>query len=250
MLRRNVLQVGAVAVLPAVGCAETTQKPAEKVEPSIAPASGGPSAPWSSVTAAPTADEAPSPEPVPAPPEPTKAPEPPPPTFSRVIARIGKNHGHELLIAMADVLGGADKSYEIAGTSGHKHSVTLTAAQMKSLLQGDLIRTESSRGFHAHRVVVRCAPDALPPEWVSVCHAEFSGKDEHEIVITQADMAARAAKSYEVQGLAGHSHEVKITAEDFQKLERGEGVSITTSRHEEDAHLHVVFIQYKTAKKG
>jgi hypothetical protein len=257
MHRRRVLEMGAVAaVLPFAGCAAGPAGPTP-AGPSAAPNKGeapGGAAKVGEAGAAPSADSGPSPAPAEtatsAAQDPPKAAEPPPPALSRVIARVGKNHGHELQIPFADVLAGAEKKYEMAGSSGHRHSVTLSAADMKSLLAGQVLRTQSSKGLHAHRVVVRCAPPVDPPEWVSVCSAEFSGKDEHEVIIPAADMAAKVTRSYEVQGLAGHSHTIEVTAADFQKLEKGEGVSVRTSRDETDAHLHVVFVQHRPARKG
>jgi len=85
---------------------------------------------------------------------------------------------------------------------------------------------------------------------VTVCTAEFTGKDEHEIIITAADMAAEKDKTYDVQGLAGHSHTVTITTADFQKLKKEGGISFQTSRLEEDAHNHVVIIRNKPPKRA
>lgn len=253
MHRRRVLQLGAAAAtLPLAGCGVTPPVPAtvpDGAAPPPVPPSASAAPPSANATA--VADVPPVPDP--------SATEPavPPPVedgpsavaYSRVIARVGKNHGHVLEVSFADVQAGAEKTYEIAGTSGHRHQVTLTAGDMKSLLAGALLRTTSNRGLtHTHRIVVRCAPAADPPEWVSVCRAEFSGKDEHEIVIPAADMAAAKERTYDVQGIAGHTHQVTVTADDFQKLAKGEAVSIRTTRDETDAHLHVVFIQYRPPK--
>ena len=262
MQRRRALQIGvALATLPLGGCG------AEPPEPKTAPAGGKGVAGGEKVAAgAPATSADPGAAPAPtasatasagdagkdpggAPPADARKNDAPP-AFSRVIARVGKNHGHELTVAFADVMAGAEKTYEIRGTAGHGHTVTLTAGDMKSLQKGDVLRTVSSRGLHAHRVLVRCAPPVDPPEWVSVCHVEFSGKDEHEMVIPAADMAAKVKRSYDVQGIAGHAHTLEITPADFQKLEKGEAVSLQTSRLEEDAHMHVVFIQYRPPKKG
>lgn len=186
--------------------------------------------------------ETPTPDPAPTPAEPPKT------AFSRVHGRIGKNHGHVLTVDFADVLAGADKTYDLTGTAKHAHSVTLTAAHMKRLLAGELVRTDSTTGLHAHRVVVRCAPPVDPPEWVNVVKFSSSGKDEHEIVITAADMSAGVEKTYDVQGLAGHTHQVTVTAADFEKLARGGPVTHQTSRDPDDAHLHTVTIEYAKPK--
>jgi hypothetical protein len=164
---------------------------------------------------------------------------------------VGKNHGHVFVVTLAEVLAGAEKTYLIAGTSKHPHAVTLTSDHMKTLLTGELLRTTSTQGLtHTHRVHVRCAPAEDPPDWVTVCSAEFTGKDEHEVVITAADMASGTDKTYDIRGLAGHAHTLTLTAADFQKLKKEGAVSIQTSRLEEDAHMHVVIIRYRPPKRG
>ena len=175
--------------------------------------------------------------------------EPPKTSFSRVIGRLGKNHGHVLTVSFDDVTKGAEKTYELTGTAGHPHKVTLSADEMKSLLAGKVVRTKSTtdRG-HAHRVVARCAPPVDPPEWINVCKFSSSGKDEHEIVITAADMQAKAGKSYDIQGLAGHAHEVTLAAADFEKLLKGGPVTLHSTRDPDDAHLHTVSIEYRVKK--
>ena len=168
-----------------------------------------------------------------------------------MVGRLGKNHGHALTVSFADVSAGAEKTYAVAGTANHPHAVTLSADDMKTLLSGKVLRTKTTteRG-HAHRVVVRCAPPVDPPEWVNVCQFSSSGKDEHEIVITAADLGARTAKTYDVQGLAGHSHEVTLAAADFEKLLKGGPVTLHTTRDPDDAHLHTVSIEYHVQSKA
>ena len=112
-----------------------------------------------------------------------------------------------------------------------------------------MLRTKSTtdRG-HAHRVVVRCAPPVDPPEWVNVCKFSSSGRDEHEIVITAADVAGKAEKTYDIQGLAGHTHAVTLSPADFQKLVAGGPVTLHSTRDPDDAHLHTVSIEYPAKK--
>jgi hypothetical protein len=172
-------------------------------------------------------------------------------SFSRVIGRVGRNHGHLLTVSFADVKAGAMKSYDFAGSAGHPHSVTLSGDDMQKLLAGEIVRTKSTtdRG-HAHRVVARCAPPVDPPEWVSVCTFTSSGRDEHEMVITAADLAAKAEKTYDIQGLAGHSHQVTLSAADFQKLTIGGPVTLHSTRDPDDAHLHTVSIEHRVPAKA
>src|SRR3569832_1243378 len=79
--------------------------------------------------------------------------EPAPPSLTRVIARIGKNHGHVFVVAMADVQAGVDKTYDLAGTAAHPHAVTITAEQMRTLQTGVVLRVKSTENSnHAHRL--------------------------------------------------------------------------------------------------
>jgi hypothetical protein len=168
--------------------------------------------------------------------------------FSRVIARVGRNHGHVFAVTFADVKAGVAKTYDLSGTSGHPHALALSADDMKSLLAGQVLRAQSTRvGGHAHRVLVRCALPVDPPEWVSACEATVGGKDDHEMVITAVDMAAKVEKTYDVQGIAGHSHAVTVTAEDFQKLVKGEALTLTSTTT--DAHAHLAFLHYTAPSK-
>jgi hypothetical protein len=263
MRRRRILQMGVAAALPLAGCG--TSAPDAKMPPPDPRGGGGEAAgrgaakeagePRTAATASHEAGPAASGEAgkgtgsdAALNTAEAKAPES---TFSRVIAKVGKNHGHVFSVAFADVVAGAEKTYDLTGTGGHPHSVTLSADDMKSLSKGQIVRTRSTKGLgHAHRVLVRCAPAVDPPEWVSVCYVEFSGKDEHEMVIPAADVAAKATRTYDVQGIAGHPHELQVTATDFEKLLKGEAVSLLTTRDESDAHLHTVFIQYRPPKKA
>jgi large exoprotein involved in heme utilization and adhesion len=71
---------------------------------------------------------------------------------------IGSNHGHTLVVAKADVSAGVNKTYDIAGTSGHPHSVTITAAQFATLAANSSVSVVSTTGAgHTHDVTVVCA---------------------------------------------------------------------------------------------
>jgi hypothetical protein len=248
MQRRRVLQMGAaLATLPLAGCGAGTPDP--KPAPTAAsdlPANEKIAAVAPAPPAPPSADPAPT-APV------DKAPDaakdaPPKYTFSRVVGKIGKNHRHVLVVPFEDVKAGAEKSYDIAGAAGHPHSVTLSPDQMKSLLAGQDVRTKSSIDHqHAHRILVKCAPAVDPPEWVNAVTVEFSGKDEHELVVTAADLAARTEKSYDVQGIAGHAHQVTISAADFEKLSKAGNTKMFTSRAE-DGHDHLAVIYNRPPK--
>ena len=258
MQRRRVLQIGAaLAALPLTGCGAPAPDP--NVAPTATNTPPGHDAPTvASTTKVP--DPAPAgtsgstaPDDKSAPPgkDPAAAQvtkEAPKPTFSRVIGKIGKNHGHVLTIPFADVQAGAQKVYDIAAASGHPHTVTLSPDDMKTLLIGQNLRINSSKDHqHQHRILVKCAPAVDPPEWINAVTTEFSGKDEHELVVTAADLAAKVEKTYDVQGIAGHAHQVTIPAADFEKLVKSGNTKIFTSRAE-DGHDHLAVIYNRPPK--
>ena len=64
------------------------------------------------------------------------------------------NHGHALVIPIADLDSLTDKSYSIQGTAPHDHSFTLTAANLARLKAGQTI-TVATTGVtldHSHDV--------------------------------------------------------------------------------------------------
>ncbi len=70
---------------------------------------------------------------------------------------ISANHGHTLAVPMADVQAATPKTYDIQGSSGHPHSVTLTAAHFQTLSQNGRVTVSSSLGDHVHSITVSCA---------------------------------------------------------------------------------------------
>lgn len=82
------------------------------------------------------------------------------PSCSGVNATLSGNHGHVLGIPPGDVAAGADKTYDIKGTSQHTHSVTITAAQFQQLAAGETIQVDSTRAGapdHLHTCTIICA---------------------------------------------------------------------------------------------
>jgi hypothetical protein len=165
----------------------------------------------------------------------------------RIVARVGQNHGHVFVVSAADVAAGVDKTYDLTGSAGHAHAVTLGADHWTKLRAGESVRLTSTREGHAHRLLIKCAPAVDPPGAVNVCQIEIGGKDDHELIITDADVRAKVEKSYEMQGIAIHSHAVKLTAADFEKLVRGEQLNITSGPG--DGHSHVIFLRYPLKTK-
>ena len=165
------------------------------------------------------------------------------------MARVGTNHGHVFQVSAADVAAGVEKTYDLTGSAGHAHSVKLGPDHFTRLRAGESVRISSTREGHLHRLLITCAVAVDPPEAVNVCRIEIGGKDDHDLVITAADVAAKAEKTYEMQGIAVHSHAVKLTSGDFDKLVRGEQLTITSGPG--DGHSHVIFIRYPlTTKTG
>jgi hypothetical protein len=161
----------------------------------------------------------------------------------RLVARIGRNHGHVFTIGVTDVVAGTEKTYDLSGSSGHRHLVTVTANDFAAVRRGERVRLASTKeGGHIHRCMLECVPLVDPPSRINVCEIQVGGKDEHEFVITAADMAAKVEKKYDIHGLANHAHFVTFTPTDFRDLENGKQVSIQSSVTE--GHSHFVYVKY------
>jgi len=171
------------------------------------------------------------------------------PAYERVVARVGTNHGHVFTVSLADVSAGVARVYDLTGTAGHEHRVTLEPAVFERLRAGEIVRLPSSRDGHLHRLLVRLAPAVDPPEATAVCAVTIGGKDDHELIVTAADMAARADRTYDIQGIAAHTHAVRIVAADFERLARGEQLALNASAAQPgEDHGHVVYVHYPPAR--
>jgi hypothetical protein len=73
---------------------------------------------------------------------------------------IQLNHGHVLIVSVADITAAVDKTYDITGGALHSHMVTITAAQFASLAANTAIMTTSTLsigvGGHTHGILVAC----------------------------------------------------------------------------------------------
>lgn len=79
------------------------------------------------------------------------------PACEAVDATIGTNHGHRLEIPPADIAAGSERTYDIRGSSGHAHSVTVSAANFATLAGGETVMlTSTSGGGHTHAVTLVC----------------------------------------------------------------------------------------------
>jgi hypothetical protein len=73
------------------------------------------------------------------------------------IATIAGNHGHVIIVSHADIVAAVDKTYDITGTAGHSHSVTITAADFTNLTANQGIVELSTTTGHNHSITVNCA---------------------------------------------------------------------------------------------
>jgi hypothetical protein len=63
-----------------------------------------------------------------------------------------------MMVSVADVTAGVEKTYDITGSAPHTHMVTVTAANMASLKTGGTVMVQSTTGgAHTHAVTVMCA---------------------------------------------------------------------------------------------
>lgn len=73
-------------------------------------------------------------------------------------ASISSNHGHIIAVSAADVEAGVAKTYDISGSAGHMHEVTVTADHFAQLQGNTSITVQStSSGDHTHAVTINCA---------------------------------------------------------------------------------------------
>lgn len=79
-------------------------------------------------------------------------------TENGTVVDIQTNHGHTLTVSKEDVIAGVEKTYDITGSSGHTHAVTLTAGDFAALAANNAVVVTSTEGsFHTHEVTVSCA---------------------------------------------------------------------------------------------
>lgn len=71
--------------------------------------------------------------------------------------QIGGNHGHTITVALPDVDAGVAKTYDISGSGGHAHNVTISATQFTQIKNGQTLNiTSTSGGGHTHMVTIMC----------------------------------------------------------------------------------------------
>lgn len=79
-------------------------------------------------------------------------------------AVVTGNHGHVLMIPMADVMAGTTKAYNAQGTSNHPHWVELTTADFTKLKAGGTVRKLSCDDGHEHEYIINCVGNDMLPE--------------------------------------------------------------------------------------
>lgn len=89
---------------------------------------------------------------------PAPAPAPAPGSLSSCAAtQITDNHGHTLVIPVADLTSTVAMTYSIAGSAGHGHQVTFSPAQLAALRAGGTVTVSSTNVLgHTHDVSGAC----------------------------------------------------------------------------------------------
>lgn len=157
---------------------------------------------------------------------------------------IANNHGHELVVTLGDIAAGKPKTYDIAGGSGHSHEVTLTPDDFAAIAQGVDLRVASTAvSNHRHTVRVRCESEAEIRARQSVCSTFVPGIDNHELIVTAADMDAGREQTFDIQGISLHTHRLTLRDDDFRALHARKTVRRYASAT--DDHTHLVVIRYQ-----
>jgi hypothetical protein len=76
----------------------------------------------------------------------------------------------------------------------------------------------------------------------SACETVVAGKDDHELVIPESHVREGRERQYDIQGVAGHTHVLTITSEDFAQIASGTNVDLVSARGL--GHFHHVYIRY------
>ncbi len=73
-------------------------------------------------------------------------------------AQITCRHDHELLVTVADVMAGQDKTYDIqGGNATHGHDVTVTADMFSRIRNGETVEIFVDSIFQPHTIHLSCA---------------------------------------------------------------------------------------------
>jgi hypothetical protein len=178
---------------------------------------------------------------------------------------ISANHGHKLVVSSADVAAGVAKTYSIQGAASHDHEVTISATQFAQLALGGSITMVSTTTLgHTHNVTVTCATthdadagsdatantdadaDAAAAD-ASVANADadaavdspicpdgadassISNNHGHTLFVSHDDVIRADSKSYSIQGMASHAHNVTISSAQFATLRSGDTITVPST---------------------
>jgi len=75
---------------------------------------------------------------------------PPPPD---ALGTVDSNHGHAVTVTSAQLVAGAALELDIRGTSGHTHTVSLSADDIAAIRNGARVQKQSSGTSHLHTVM-------------------------------------------------------------------------------------------------
>jgi len=94
---------------------------------------------------------------------PAPAPTPSPGSCGASVSMITGNHGHVLVVPMADLNSTSPITYNIQGSADHNHTVTLDASQLAMIKAKMAVMVTSSSGTstyfapHMHAVTANCS---------------------------------------------------------------------------------------------
>ncbi|MCL5244208.1 hypothetical protein M4I21_00195 [Cellulophaga sp. 20_2_10] len=67
------------------------------------------------------------------------------------------NHGHALDVTKQDIINGTTKTYNLEGSAGHMHMLTITTENFTSLKTNNAITiATSTNAGHAHAITIGC----------------------------------------------------------------------------------------------
>ena len=76
-----------------------------------------------------------------------------PPAPTDEVGSVSANHGHTAVITAAQLAAGGAIDLDISGTSGHMHTVQISAAEVGQIAGGTRVtKTSSTDGGHNHDV--------------------------------------------------------------------------------------------------
>jgi len=81
-----------------------------------------------------------------------------------------------------------------------------------------------------------------PPPPASGCSESISGNHGHVLTIPVADLDSTAPKTYDITGVAPHSHLVTFSPAQLAQLKAETAVTVTSTAFPGDGHTHNVMV--------